>query len=120
MVAQRDFRRQLEDGRFAADQDVVTDPGMGLHHLPFVRGQRAGLAQDGVRYAQFAGVVHRRGQFQQVAGGRVPAAGRGQHRGVGGHPPDVDPGVGVIEVTGLAQHVDRVAVALFQLGGLHQ
>ena len=92
---------------------------MRAHDDPLLLIQWPGLAQNGLRHTELAGVVHRCGQFQARTAVVVPAAGQGQGASIGRHAPDVGAGIGVVVMSGLAQHHDRLPVALLQNGNLH-
>ena len=119
VVPQRDLGGELEHRGLALAQDVIANLRMGAHDFPFGLIQQPRFAQNRLRHAQLAGVVHGGGQFQAGAAGGIPATGLGQHAGISPHAPDVGPGVGVVVVPGVAQHQNCVAVALFQCRGPH-
>ena len=120
MVIARDLGGQPEDRCVAAGQDLEPDRRVGPHQCPFVGVQLAGFAQDRIGNADLAGVVHRCGQFQQVALCLGPPDRRGQFPREGRHAPDMHAGIGIVVMAGLRQHEDGVTAALLQFPGMHQ
>jgi len=120
VMTQRHFGGQLKYLGIAFAQNVVAELRMLFHDHPLVVGQWPGLAQNGMRYAQLAGVVHRRRQFQPRTGCFIPAVAARQRAGICRHAPDVGAGIGVVVMSGMAQHQDRLTVTAFQRRRAHQ
>jgi hypothetical protein len=78
------------------------------------------LAQDGMRNAELAGVVHGRRQGQLVGRFPVPAARQRQRARIGRHAPDVGACIGIVVVARVAQHQDGVMVTALEGAGAHQ
>ena len=92
----------------------MTYAGMSLHNLPFVLIEFARLFQNSIGDADFAGIVHGCGQFQQVAALLVPAYGLGQGMAVSSHAPDMNAGVGIVVMAGFTKHMDRIVITFFK------
>ena len=82
VVRAGDLLGEAEDRRAAAGEDAAADLGVLLEHLALVVGQRARLEPDGVRDADLADVVQRRGVAQVLdrVGGEAELAGRAARR----------------------------------------
>ena len=113
--AQRDDRAHAEIFGRTALQNVVADARMVLHRSHLDVGQRTGLQQDGVRDADLADVVHRRGNFQDVYGLRRQAELQSDQRRIFGHAGQMIAGCLVAEFAGLGKLGQRFQLALVDL-----
>ena len=96
-------------------ENALADHRVPLDDLELLRGEAAGLVQDGVGDADLAHVVHGRGGFQQqdlLLGQAVFAAEQG---GVGGHPAHVVGGVLRARLDHLAQGGEQLELGLDHL-----
>jgi len=117
VVGQRDLLGEPQERGAAAGEDLGADRRVRLDRLELVRGQPAGLEQDGVGDPDLADVVQRRGALDQLRPGHREAQGARQQAGGAPDAPRVLLGVVVAVLGRQCQAVQHPQARRFEVMG---
>ncbi len=114
MMRQQDFRRRGQQGNPA--EQVISNPGVGSHDFPFLRGQLSPFEKDGVRNRNFPEVVQVSAAIDLDQFVTRTTHRRGYFRGKTRYPARMPGRLVVAEIERYAQHLQQLVVEDFHIG----